>query len=240
MTDKQLISKIKELREIKPSKDWVVSLKIGILGKEQERFSWGFIREIGFIFQYKKALATVAVFGVLLAIFGVAQNALPGDTLYPLKKITERSRTLFSPEGSQSRLVFEVANKRLDDLTRVAENNSVKNLAPAINEYKASVAQVVKNLTKGTSKISVKATKEIALEVKKLEEKEQIVASLGVEIGGNKELDNALSQLVEKEIKDLEGRTLAKDQQEILGGIKSDFGAKNYSQALEKILLLNP
>jgi hypothetical protein len=46
--------------------------------------------------------------------------------------------------------------------------------------------------------------------------------------------------LVEKEIKDLEGRTLAKDQQEVLEGIKSDFEAKNYSQALEKILLLNP
>ncbi len=245
MTDKQLISKIKSLQEIRPNQEWVSSLKKEIMGAEKERhLSAGFVNDIrlgiSFIFQYKQAFATVACLGLLMLVFGLSQNALPGDVLYPVKKVAEKGQSFLLSEKGQSKLVFEVANKRLDELTRAAENNSVRNLAPAINEYRASVSQVVKSLNNGIVNKDSRAIKEIAIEVRKLAEKEQIIESLGIEIGGSQELDNALAQLVDQEIKDLETRTLAPDQEQALIDIKADFEAKDYSQALERILLLNP
>ncbi|TSC53743.1 MAG: hypothetical protein LiPW31_313 [Microgenomates group bacterium LiPW_31] len=39
MNEKELISKIQELRQIKPRKDWVVLTKTQILGEQREQFS---------------------------------------------------------------------------------------------------------------------------------------------------------------------------------------------------------
>jgi len=62
---------------------------------------------------------------------------------------------------------------------------------------------------------------------------------LGVVIGESEELDNALSQLVGREIKDLKNRTLTEDQEKLLAEAKEDFEAGNFNEALEKIWLLS-
>lgn len=242
MTDKELIAKIRELKQIKPNQNWAFSLRTQIVGNEPDKASfinelkWGF----GLIFQYKKSFATVSVLGLFLAIFGLSLNALPGDLLYPAKKIAERYQTFFVADKNQSKMVFDTANKRLDELSKAVQANSARNLAPAISEYKASVAQVVKSLASETQKRSTKSVKEIAQEIKQLTEKEQKVEAFGINIGENKELNNALSQLVLQEINNLETRTLTVEQQEVLKTAKAEFDAKNYSESLEQILLLNP
>ena len=79
----------------------------------------------------------------------------------------------------------------------------------------------------------------IVVGTQKLEENKQKVESLGVVVGETKELDNAISQLVKREIKDLESRTLTEKQQKLLEGAKEDYERGNYSLALEKILFLS-
>lgn len=244
MTEKQLIAKIKELRQIKPRKDWVILTKRQILGKERPGLASFFIpaikREIEFTFRHKPAFAVVTVILVLIGVFGFAQNSLPGDILYSVKRIAEKSRAIFVSESEQLEFDIGIANKRLDELTKIAQSNSVKNLEPAINEYQASVSEVAKNLAKEEDKETVK---KIVNEVKKLEEKEKQVRSLGTVIGENEELDRAYAQkmieALEAFIKDLESRSLTEEQNKVLDEVRKDWEGRNYSQALEKILKLD-
>jgi len=248
MTEQQLISKIRELRQFKPRQDWVVLVKKQIFEHDERnrvpfvkgtRFLLGrFLLGEKFVFQHKPAFAFITTFLVLIGVFGFAQNSLPGETLFSLKKLAEQSQTIFILEKEQPKHNLELVNKRLDDLTKIAQTNVVKNLAPAINEFQASVSKAAESLAKTDTKKNPQVVKAIALEVKKLAEKTEKIKSLGVEIGENQEWDNALAQIVEREIEDLEEKTLTEEQQEALIKVRSDYEAGNYSQAIEKILLL--
>jgi len=248
MTEKELIQKIQELRDIRPRQDWVVLTKKQILGSEpsyREKFSA--ILEVfplsaealakagRLLFQPKLAFATLIILGVLISSFSFAQNSLPGDFFYPLKKMTEKTQAIFASQEQKPKLQLELVNKRLEELNKIAETNQVKNLTPALNELQANISQAAKEIIK-TKKLDVK---EIVQQTKKLEETKQKVEALGVVIGGTEELDNALAQLVEQEIKDLGTRTLTENQEKLLTEAKENFEANNFSEALEKIWLLS-
>src|SRR4030042_905320 len=237
MTEQELIKKRQVLKQIKPRKDWVILTKRELFKKEafdfKERLSILDIFPRIFQFQYYKlALATFVVLGVLvIAAFSVAQNALPGDSLYSLTRISENSRIAFVAEENMPEAQLELANKRLEELTKVTEAKQTTKLAPVIEEFQKNLSQAAKDLKEPKT-----IPKEMVEQTKKLEENKQKIKSLGVLIGETQELDNALSQLVEREIKDLENRTLTENQQQILEKAKENFEAENYSQALEKIL----
>ena len=74
MTEKQLIAKIKELQQIKPSNDWVILTKKQILGDyaTRPRNFWELFPKL--IFKYKPAFGTLAVLAILFWLFGFAQN----------------------------------------------------------------------------------------------------------------------------------------------------------------------
>ncbi|MFC1629774.1 DUF5667 domain-containing protein [Patescibacteria group bacterium] len=239
MAETELIRKIQELRKIKPRKDWVVLVKKDILGEEPsfiEKISLVFNNFPQIFFQFKPAFATLTLALVLLAsalIF--AQESLPGDTLYSLKRIGEESQTVFVSETEKPKAQLELANKRLEELNKIADANQVENLAPAINEFKAGAFQAAKEISKSKN-IDVKDIVKVA---KKLEENKQKVENLGIVIGETEELDDALGVVIEKEIKDLEERLLSEKGSETLAEIKKDYASGNLSTALEKILLLS-
>lgn len=240
MTEKELIAKIQELRQIKPRNDWVVLVKKELFKDERSLAPFeGAKLLLFFIFQHKPAFAFITTLLVLIGVFGFAQNSVPGDFLFSLKKISEQSQTVFISEKEQSKHNLETVNKRLDDLTKIAQANQSQKLGPAITEYQQTVSKAAESLSKADPKKGSRDLKEIVAEVKKIEEKTNIIKSLGIEgIGENKEWDNALAQIVEREIKGLEETTLTEEQQEALIKIQSDYEAGDYSQALEKILLL--
>jgi len=239
MTENQLIGTIKEMRQIKPRKDWVFLTKNQIMGEELEtRKSLGILDIFPrFIFQYKFAFATLSVFCVLLGTFISAQNALPGDTLYSVKKITEKGRMLLASEADKPNFQLGLANKRLEELSNIAETNQIKKLAPAIQEFQANVSQAAKDLAQAKQP----DVKQIVDTTKKIEENKQKIEDMGVVIGSSEELeefDNALAQIAEKEIKNLDSSVLTEDQKEILNQAKEKFAAADYYAALEKIYLL--
>jgi len=249
MTEKELIAKIKELRQIKPKKDWVVLAKAQILGEEKlpvevkpQHFSVFPLNEViaglRVIFTHKFAFATLTLILVLVGVFGFAQNTLPGDLLFPIKKISEQGRTFFVSNQEKPTIQLELTNKRLEELKKIAKANQTQKLAPALKEFQASINQAAENIK--NIKEPQKITKEIVFQTKKLEESKAEVEALGVVIGETGELEDALSQLVTREIKDLETRTLTEEQSRILEEVKKDYEAKNYSKALEKILTLTP
>lgn len=234
MTEKELIVKIKELRQIKPREDWVLFTKKELF-KDESRRKWlsVFRPEVNFIFRHRPVFATLVILLVLIGVFGFAQNSVPGDSLFPLKKMAEKSEKFLTSEKNEARINLELVNRRLDDLKKIAENNQTQKLAPAITEYQESVNKAAESLAGAEPK-------EIVEQIKQLEEKERKIKSYGVEIAqSSEELKDVLSQITEREIQDLEKRSLTPEQEELLEEIKEDYKAGKYSQALEKILILS-
>lgn len=225
MTEPQLIKKIRGLRKIQPRKDWVSLNKIQLLGEEKAFELFPFFRP---------AYAGLFLILILIGLLEVSQGALPGEPLYLLKRIIEKSQAILVSEEGRPKLNLELANKRLEELTEIAEGNEVKKLAPAISEFQANASEAAKNLARVK-----KIDKEIVAQAQKLEEnKEKVEKVLATKIE-TEDYDNALAQLVEREIKDLEGKTLNEEDQGLLKEAKADFEAGNYSEALIKILDLS-
>ena len=152
-----------------------------------------------------------------------------------MKKLTEKGQAAFVSDANKSEYQLGQANKRLDDLNKIAEQNQVKKLAPAIDEFQKTLSQATQDL-----KATPKLNKEILDQAKKIvESKERIEETLGVQVGETEELENVLKELVGQEIKDLENRTLTDEQANLLEGAKEAFNSGDYSQALDKVWLIS-
>mgnify|MGYP001601627899 CR=1 FL=1 len=254
MQEKQLIDKLRELQQIKPRKDWVFLVKNQILADAKPAFaeSFGIAKKesifgiLSFlpalIYQKKLAYAFATLLFVMVGMFGFAQYTMPGDVLFVVKKLTEQSQTAFVPQENQLKNNLEIASKRLDDLTQVVKGNKIQNIAPAIREFQASIAQATKNLIDDIGQKDSRSIKDIALQIKKIEDNKKELQTLGVDLGEtqeSKDLNNALAPLVQREIDDLEKTTLTEDQLKIMQEIKDLYADGKYSDALEKILLIS-
>ena len=101
MDEKTLIGKIEILRQIRPRKNWVVLTKKRILGEERTLpglFSDSLRVFQGLFYQYKLALASLILLFILGGTFVFAQKSLPGEPLFLVKKITEKTRAVFVSE----------------------------------------------------------------------------------------------------------------------------------------------
>jgi len=239
-TDKELIGKIRKLRQIKPSKDWVVLTKTQLLGEEigREQVSISFFPFWKMF--WKPALATVSTFGVLFGLFAFSQNALPGELLYSVKKMVEKSQAVFVSESEMPKYNLEIANKRLEDLNEIAETHQGQRLAQAIEEVEKSKAKAVKDLSKiKDPKQAIEANQEIV----KIRQNTEKIKSLGVVMGEAGDLENEYQNIAksiaEEEIKELENGTLTDEQQEVLNQVKESFEAGDYNSALIKIYFLS-
>lgn len=249
MKESQLITNLKQLKQIKPREEWAVLTKQNLFrGEEVSRKNWmgdkvSMVLDVfpRFLFDYhhyKYVLATF-VFGLLIASSTLiyAKNALPGDVFYTLKRAKEKAITLLTPDSQMPKMQLEFTNERLKELTVIAESKQNKKLSSAIKEFQASAKVAALNI-KNIKSMSRLENKDIVQEAKKIESAREKIQALGVEIGDTEELNSALSELVDREIKDLEGKTLTEGQKELLNQIKVNFEEKEYSQALENILLL--
>ena len=229
MTEAELIKKIKTLKEIKPRKDWVLLTKSQILGDVE-------VRPQHFLFPFfKPAYAGVFAVLILIGLFEFSQNALPGEPLYALKRVSEKAAAVFVSQEEKPKMNLELANKRLEELNQIVQNNEVKKLAPAMSEFQANVSEAAKNLAKVE-----KVDKEIVDQIKKFEENkgkvEKVLATKILSEETKESLDKTWAGIL---IRDSEGRTLTERQKALLAGAKEDFEAGNYDLALEKIWFLS-
>ncbi len=234
MEQKDLISQIKKLREIEPRKDWVLTLKKEILKEEVKA---------PFLFSFKIPLVLASLLILISFSFVFAKNSLPGDFLYPLKITSEKLILTFTPQEEKPKLQLEITKTRLEELKKIAKENKIEKLTPAIKEVKKSLpvaSQTIKEVLK--EKEDIKKVKEIAKKVKEIERETEEVKSLGIVIDSNKELEKSTNELkkvlVENEIKDLEKRTLTQPQKEMLEKIKESYNNGDYNKALELIFFL--
>ena len=239
MTEKELIKKIKELKKIEPRKDWVLFTKNQILPEQKERVS---LKEVwGLIFQprlvLRPALAGVLSVLVLFGIFASVQNSLPGDFLYSVKKISEKTQAVFVSSSEKPSFQLAQVNKRLEDLNSIIETNQVKNLASGLEELKFAKAKAEKEvlgLKNKPAEEAIKAAKKIVSQVQAISKKEEkVLASLNKK--QEETVEPAEKTIAELLIYDLETRTLGEEDQNSLAEARELLEQGDYSEALIKI-----
>lgn len=211
ITEKQLIDSLKQLKEIKPRKEWALLLKSQILTEKQAEIKTtehpaqfaGFMN----IFSQKQMAYSFATLLLLIAgVFGLVK-------LLPSNTAPQQTASLIRQTG----LTHNVAdlNVKITELKKNLKNTSLTNLQTA--KAVADQIQKIKQLQTKTLADVLSAPDEKSL-------KDALSSA-----------DSTLAPLIENEINDLQKTTLTADQQKILVQAQDLYKKGDYSGALEKI-----
>ena len=173
MDNKDLIKKIKGLKEIKPSKEWLNSTRHNLMTEID------FNEDMFFSFNWLKQPQAVALTICLALIFfggpwmtlKASQSSLPGDLLYSVKKISEDVQTTIASDGSKVTLQAEFAGRRLEELNKItydsySSEEKVKKSEQIMNDFKDNLAQISQNV----NKVSKEEAVAVAQKTMKIEE----------------------------------------------------------------------
>ncbi len=240
MTEQELIAKVRKLRQIQPSQDWVILTKKNILGEESSHRGRVSVSSLLATFRLRLVFAPVLAVFVLIGVFIFAQYSLPGNLLYYVKRAAEKGQAVFVSVEKRPKYNLELTSKRLEELNQIAQENQVKNIASALDEFqktRAAAKKSVSNSIKGKSeKEAIKIAKGVASELNEINKKEEkVLGSLGID-SEEKENGSADKTVIELLLKDAEGLTLTEEQINDLAEVKSYYGEGDYVSALELYL----
>jgi hypothetical protein len=223
--EKDLIARLKEMRSIEPSKDWVSFNKKELFKEEEQGFFFPVI---------KPAFAGVFSFLLIFGILGysLVKNSMPGDMLYAVRKAAHIGESIFVSDQDKSTFQIRLANDRLEDLART----SSRNLTPTMNEFSANILEAARTL--GAMKVSTTSSETIEKLVKETKKLEENVSVLGTVLGGNEtstEPTEIYKKVAEICIEELEGMEefLGEDKIETLAGMKLRYEEEDYMGVLD-------
>jgi hypothetical protein len=239
ITEKQLIENLKALKEIKPNQEWATLLKSQILS-ENTKFEavklpaekFGILETISSVFFQKKFVYSFAAFAfVIVGLIGFAQSTVPGDLLFPVRKISEQSTAALSGKAVLKQDVATL-NNRINDLAQVAKQGKKDNVPSAISEISTNVSALAKALKENPVN-DPETIKDIADGLK-------VLASVpGTDLSENPDVIDLYKTVVQSQIEDIEKTTLTAEQKEIMAEVRDLYDNGKYLDALEKILLIN-
>lgn len=225
MTDKELISKLQSLKQIKPRENWAVLAKSQIfydnviidnkvVGKLTYRQVLSNIS--GLFFQKKFAYAFAALFVVFAGAFGFMKFSDP-----------QPSADLVMVKSN-----VEILKVKSQNLAEAARNKS-GNISLAVNEVKDAAKELTQQIQKDPELV-----KTIALDVNN--NKTYLDINGGNEGSDLKETTDVLYKTIDDQmILDLQKTTLTEDQKNKLSDINNLYIQGKYAAALEGILMIN-
>jgi predicted DNA-binding protein (UPF0278 family) len=141
-----LIKKIKQLKKIQPSPEWLDSTRHNLVSQidfeaEKVKTNFGFFNWLKHPQSLALAICLLLIFigGPWLMVMA-SQASLPGELLYSVKRMGEGVQATVASESSKTQLQVEFAGKRLEELTKITEDS----FAP--EEKTEKVKQVVNDL----------------------------------------------------------------------------------------------
>lgn len=228
MEDNNIIFKLKELKEIKPRKEWAVLLKNQIIENNATTVNnkatyAGFLPNVFKAYFSGRLVYSLAT--LLLIIAGVA-----GFVGYGVLNVGDSQKSIasLSSVNSSKNSNVEEFKAKSQNLIDVAKNNP-QDFALAIKEIKTAA----KNLTEAIEK-NPKLAGEVAMEVKNNGTLLSLVSETELE-----EASSLLYKAIDEQmIRDIENTTLTEDKKITFDEAKDLFAQGKYSDALEKILLI--
>jgi hypothetical protein len=177
MTEQELIQRIKELKKIQPSQQWLDLARHNLI--TQISFKEESLKpKAGFLNWLKEPQSIALVICLILIFIGgpwlvvkASQASLPGELLYPVKRITEEVQTTVASKDSKVQLQTEFAFRRLEELTKIAEDpffpeEKTEKAKQVISDFRGNLAGISQHV----SKISKEQAVAVAKKTKKLKE----------------------------------------------------------------------
>lgn len=226
MTEKELIKKIKQLKKIKPRKDWVFLTKKEILGREEKKF------DFSLIFSPKLAFSLISLFLLFLLGGFLYYKIINLPLENSPENITKVEVIVPALQGIQEKVVKATQElKKIEEPQKILKakkivQKTVKVGEEIVSEAKKLKKEIQNSQTEKKEEVLTALTKEISQTKEKFEEMEKTYQEM-------------LAEKVERLIEELEESSLSAQQKEIFEKAKRDFEKENYSQALEKILELS-
>jgi len=164
MTSREVLCKIKELEKIEPNDAWVKSTRSFVVEyakigetKEKQVFKSYLSQEtisgklVAFVSSFRiRTLAPAVSFAAIIMLAGnfvmvKAENSLPGEKLYTVKILSEKIQ-LAMTFGDDKRVAmkFDLAEKRLNELTSITETSAGVNQGGAANPAVGTAAESFK------------------------------------------------------------------------------------------------
>jgi len=240
ITEKQLIESLSQLKEIKPRKEWAVLLKSQILSEKQAEVKitkapaqFAGIMDVfsSAFFQKKIAYSFAAFVFVIVGLIGFARYTVPGDLLFPVKKMAEQSQAALSGQTGLKQNVVALSS-RINDLAQVTKEGRTESMPSAINEITANAKDLAQNLKNNPAQDS-QTIKDIATSLKTLADVP------GTDLSENADVKDLYQAVVQSQIADLQKITLTDDQKKILADAEDLYSQGKYGDAFEKIYSIN-
>jgi len=168
--DEFIVKQLKNLRKVRPSTSWLESQRSFLLSKiaqnkpEEKKSIFTFP-----VFNISKLFRPVFVVVMVLIVFAsslgtigiisAAQNSLPGDALYALKTVFEKTQMSFA-YGDQSKVELSIkfATQRMDEFAQVASKLEKRDdIEKTVQNLNAQLVTVQENMDKLKDKNSEKA-----------------------------------------------------------------------------------
>lgn len=240
ISEKQLIESLKQLKEIKPRKEWAILLKSEILNSKLEtnpkskilisKTVSDFGLRISSLFSRKLAYSFATLVFVIIGIIGFAEYTVPGDLFFPVKKLSEQSQAALAGQSVLRQDVAALSN-RINDLAQVAKEGKKDNIPSAISEINANAKDLAQSLKDNPIK-DQKTLAKIANSLKTL-------ANVpGTDLTASQDVKDLYRAVVQNQIADLQKTTLTDEQKIVFTDAEELYDQGKYADALEKILLI--
>jgi len=192
MTEKELIDQLNKFQAIKPNSDWADWLLNNILSQKKEQvIIRPKVKLVSFsIFQrYEKVLIPAFFIFIFIATTGLAQTALPGNPLYPLKTATQNIKIALAPSEKKPIVRMQIAKERLEDIAKISDQEkTVTLMTQNIKQELNTIPQELKNISK--KEVALKASQQVK---EKGENLSNIVNQINLETQDKEELAKTVS-----------------------------------------------
>jgi hypothetical protein len=150
---------IKNYRLISPDENWVKRSQAQLLIYLREKTA-GYKTSISDLFFYLKPafisflIILIVSFGSI-RVFAEVKNSLPGQTLYPVKRLAEKIIYKLAPAENKTNLRIEIAKNRLDEVKKIVQKNKPSEIPPQVKEIAKDFEKEIVALKKEIKKEKV-------------------------------------------------------------------------------------
>ena len=238
MEEKQIITQLKGLKQIKPGQGWKQDTKSYILGEVQPQekiFSRVFSMFSMPSFKMPK-LQSAMIIPVILVVF-------VGIGIFTQIYLGSPENVVEKPYQSEASTYLVLAETRLAQIQNLEDMKAVSEMLGKATDSLSSLpkdpvetAKVVESLAKINKKVKELDDKNTE-GIEELKKKASVLTVKTTQVL-EENIKDTTAELVEGLIKSLSTSSLTEEQEELFREIELDYNNENYEQAWEKILIL--
>lgn len=161
MVNKDLIEKIKELKGIKPSQEWLDSTRHNLVTEidSNQITNSKSVNILNWLRQPQSVVLALCLLLIFIAgpwlTLEASQSSLPGELLYSVKKASEGIQATVTSKENKTQLQMEFAGRRLEELAKLSNDFSpeeevikAKKVISGFEGNLANISQYVKEISK--------------------------------------------------------------------------------------------